>query len=85
MLPNTVLKMPFRIKMSSNIWVIRIVSDKICVLLLSRGWSFRVSSHINFCSEGRSFAAFYALRVGILPFKNNSPAASKKGCVNSWN
>ena len=61
MLPSSVPEMPFCIKTSINICVIRTVSyvsAKGCVIVLSPGRGFRAFSHMMFRPGGRSFAAF---------------------------
>ena len=67
MLPRSVFEMPFCVKTSVNICVIRTVSY--AVIVLSPGRDFRAFSHMISYSDYRSFAALFAQGWGFDPLK----------------
>ena len=74
MLPRSVFEMPFCIKTSVNICVIRTVSyvsANGCVIVLSPGRGFGAFSHMISYSDDLSFSAFLP-RIGDLILLKNS-------------
>ena len=49
-------------------------------LFWTGGWGFRAFLHVNFCSRGRGFAAFFARGMGISPPQKKIPGGRSGGC-----
>ena len=87
MLPNSLFKLPFCIKTSSNIFVIKTVlyvSAKASVIVLPWGWGFKDCLHMIFC-PGAVVRQPFLPGGGDFPLSKKIPSCLPRGDVNSWN